>query len=284
MSDSHELPRVAANDADPSTSPSREGRGDEEEELPIDPEIEALLDFEPVVRKVVRGNAWTAERQRTFVANLARFGSRSLAAAATGRDEAGARKLCRAEGGESFEAACDAALALFQRRLAERQDATGRRAIGPHPGPRAIEGGWEEEDDGEAARQHEEALDSIRNKLLRARRLFLQQISVSPGKRAAFEILTELPVDWDKAAALEPQPDEPYNRCNQQTPDMLLTAESGWSFGEIGYGPDRKAAARQAIDEYRAEQGLQPIDWDDPQPECRGHSGPDHPERSGGGE
>ena len=235
---------------------------EEAADLPLDPEIEALLDFEPVVRKVVRGNAWTAERQRTFVANLARFGSRSLAAAATGRDEAGARKLCRAEGGESFEAACDAALALFQRRLAERQDATGRRAIGPHPGPRAVEGDWEGEDAEEEARRAEDVRDSIRNKLLRARRLYLQEISGSPGKRAAFEILTELPVDWDKAARREPQPDEPYNIGNQRQADMILTAESGWSFGEIGYGPDRLAEARKVIDEHRAEQGLEPIDWD----------------------
>jgi hypothetical protein len=79
-------------------------------------------------------------------------------------------------------------------------------------------------------------------------------------KRAAFEILTELPVDWDLAARNEPQPFEPWTRTNQREPDMVLTAESGWSFGEIGYGPDKKADLRAAIEEYRAEQRLPPLE------------------------
>ena len=98
-------------------------------------------------------------------------------------------------------------------------------------------------------------------KLLRIRRLYLQEISASPGKRAAFEILTELPIDWGLAALGQPQPDEPWSRANQRQPDMILTAESGWSFGEHGYGPDKKAELRQAIDAYRASEGLPPVDW-----------------------
>ena len=43
---------------------------------------------------------------------------------------------------------------------------------------------------------------------------------------------------------------------------MVLTAESGWSFGECGYGPDKKAELRAAIDAHRAEEGLEPVDWD----------------------
>ena len=43
--------------------------------------------------------------------------------------------------------------------------------------------------------------------------------------------------------------------------DQILTAESGWSWGEIGYGPDKKAELRRAMDHYRAEMGLEPIDW-----------------------
>ena len=43
---------------------------------------------------------------------------------------------------------------------------------------------------------------------------------------------------------------------------MILTAESGWSFGEAGYGPDKKAEMRKAIDEYRAEEGLPAIEWE----------------------
>jgi hypothetical protein len=86
-------------------------------------------------------------------------------------------------------------------------------------------------------------------------------ISGDPGKRAAFEILTELPVDWDVAAEGGAQADEPYRRTNQRDPDMVLLAESGWSMGEIGYGPDRKAQAQAAIDRHRLENGQEPIDW-----------------------
>jgi hypothetical protein len=60
---------------------------------------------------------------------------------------------------------------------------------------------------------------------------------------------------------MRPQPDEPWHKTNQREPDMILTAESGWSFGELGYGPDRKAELRRAIDEHRAEQGLPAVDW-----------------------
>ena len=81
------------------------------------------------------------------------------------------------------------------------------------------------------------------------------------AKRAAFEILTDLAVDWDKAARLEAQPDEPWNPVNMREPDMVLTAESGWMLGEHGYGPDRKAQLRADLDAYHAEHGLEPIDW-----------------------
>jgi hypothetical protein len=99
-------------------------------------------------------------------------------------------------------------------------------------------------------------------KLVRCRRAFLSEISGCPGKRAAFEILTELPVDWKLAEEMLPQPFEPWTRTSMRQSDMVLTVESGWAFGEIGYGPDKKKAAREAFDQYRAEQGLEPIDWD----------------------
>jgi len=121
------------------------------------------------------------------------------------------------------------------------------------------DGEWEDEDS--YRERAEEAQDSIAGKLLRIRRLYLAEISDCPGKRAAFEILTELPVDWDIAARGEPQPFEPWVKTNQRQPDMILTAESGWSFGEAGYGPDRKAALRRDIDEHRAEEGLPPVVW-----------------------
>jgi hypothetical protein len=42
---------------------------------------------------------------------------------------------------------------------------------------------------------------------------------------------------------------------------MILTAENGWTMGEHGYGPDKKAELRAEIDKYRAEEGLPPVDW-----------------------
>jgi hypothetical protein len=131
---------------------------------------------------------------------------------------------------------------------------------GPLPGQVMNEHG-EWEDEASFVRRGEEAVDSVREKLLRCRRLYLMEISGSAGKRAAFEILTELPIDWDKARRLEPQPDEPWNRANQRQPDMILTAESGWSFGEHGYGEDKKKALQEAINQHLIEEGQEPVDW-----------------------
>jgi hypothetical protein len=44
-------------------------------------------------------------------------------------------------------------------------------------------------------------------------------------------------------------------------PEMLLTAENGW-LGGMAHGPDKMAELRDAIDRERAEQGLDPVDWD----------------------
>ncbi len=252
----------------------------EPDEPELDPEIEELLKFEPAPRQNKRRDGWTAALQRRFIAELARTGSPTMAAEAVGKNRYGVEKLYKSPGAEGFRAAWDSAVALFEGRSAERVVAENadrvaarppfvdrRRArwpaqAGPQPGQVLNEfGEWE--DEASLHRRAEEARDSISNKLLRARRLYLQEISGNAGKRAAFEILTELPVDWDKAERLEPQPDEPWRRTNQRQPDMILTAESGWSFGECGYGPDRKAEARKAIDKYRQAEGLPAIDWED---------------------
>ena len=110
-------------------------------------------------------------------------------------------------------------------------------------------------------------MPSICTKLLAIRRLFLRDISTCAGKRAAFEILTELPIDWDAAKKMEAQADEPWHNANQRKPDMILAAETGWTFGHEGYGPDRTAQARRHIDEYLAEQGMEPVVWDAPSEE-----------------
>src|SRR6185503_12029197 len=79
-------------------------------------------------------------------------------------------------------------------------DSRRKTAPSPRPSPR-VEGEegqvlnefGEYEDEESVQRRAGEARDRIANKLLYARRLYLQEISASAGKRAAFEILTELP-------------------------------------------------------------------------------------------
>jgi hypothetical protein len=266
--------------AAPASGPTNPAHVPSFEELAADPEIAALLEFEPVPRQLQKANGWTAPMQRMFVAWLAFYGSPGKAAEELGKARSGIDKVYKTPGADSFRAAWDGAVALAERRLTERLASSPSGAGGmkvpfagrasrsvsgsshaPLPGQVRNEfGEWE--DEGSFRRRGEDARDSICMKLLRARRLYLAEISRCPGKRAAFEILTELPIDWDKAERLEAQPDEPYNPVNMRKPDMILTAESGWLFGEHGYGPDRKAQARKALDEYLAEQGMAPMDWE----------------------
>ena len=256
-----------------------------------DPDILALLDFEPAPRKRVVEGAWTPELQREFIARLAVTGSPGIAAEEMGKTETGVRKLYRSPEAQSFRDAWEGAVELAKRRKAERAGRGETVAPGARPpaldgrvkwstdqrGPR-VRGGdgdprfrggdgevenefGEWEDEGSYQQRIADARDNICRKLLGARRLYLMEISANPGKRAAFEILTQYPVDWDKAARLEPQDDEPWHRGNQRQPDMILTAENGWSAGEWGYGEDRKAMMRAALDAGRAELGLPPVDW-----------------------
>jgi hypothetical protein len=260
-------PAQPSDDAEqPALGPSLDGSED--------PEIAALLDFEPVPRAYKQKGAWTPELQRLFIARLAVTGSVNKACDQLGKDPGGARRLYKAKGGESFRAAAEAAEALWERRNPSSPEAFTGQIPGPgrrkqraaersEPMPAQVLNEYGDyEDEVSIRRRAEEARDSIAMKLVRARRLYLREISGSAGKRAAFEILTELPVDWDKAAALEPQPFEPWLRTNQRQPDMILTAESGWMHGLVPYGPDKVSELRRAIDEHRAEEGLEPIDWD----------------------
>jgi hypothetical protein len=44
---------------------------------------------------------------------------------------------------------------------------------------------------------------------------------------------------------------------------MVLTAESGWSFGEGGYGPDKMKELREALNEFLKEEGKDIINWEE---------------------
>jgi hypothetical protein len=59
---------------------------------------------------------------------------------------------------------------------------------------------------------------------------------------------------------------------------MVLTAENGWTAGEWGYGPDKKTALQEALNEHLIAEGKEPIDWsqEDAQPvRDRGAESPD---------
>ncbi|HMG47884.1 MAG TPA: hypothetical protein VK614_10540 [Allosphingosinicella sp.] len=107
---------------------------DESEPLTDDPEILALLDFEPVPRKCVRRNGWTPDNQRDFIAGLAATGDASLAADAVGLTSRGAYDLRKSPGHEPFFAAWDAALALHRARNPRGAPPPRRGRDGGHGG------------------------------------------------------------------------------------------------------------------------------------------------------
>jgi hypothetical protein len=134
-----------------------------------DPEILALLDFAPVVRKNERHDGWTPEHQRGLIIALALTGNIERAAAAVGRTKGGAWALRFGENAEGFCAAWAAALALYHRRRCvavpepapepmpapapAHRPGRGRRGPAPPPAPDPPdEGDWNELLDGLIAR------------------------------------------------------------------------------------------------------------------------------------
>lgn len=237
-----------------------------------------LLEFEPVPRKHDRVDGWNAERQRAFIAALAATGSKRRAAMSIGMATFGVDQLLKARGNEGFRLAYDRAMAIAKANGSMKiasgiADAAARQAQltppsrlrgAPLPGlPGQIlneRGEWEDKDSIERRAAH--AKDSISNKLLGARRLYLFDIATCPGKRAAFEILTMLPIDWDKARKLEPQADEPWRKPNLREGDLLLAAENGW-LGDIAHGEDKMAELRETLNGFLVEKGMAPVSWEE---------------------
>ncbi|HKX92548.1 MAG TPA: hypothetical protein VJM15_09025, partial [Sphingomicrobium sp.] len=120
---------------DESDGPAAPASGSETptfEELAADPEIAALLDFDPAPRKVERPDGWTPERQRELIARIAVTGSPGKAVDQMDKNLSGAKHLYRTEGADSFREAWKAAITLAaERRCRERAAAPPRPAHVP---------------------------------------------------------------------------------------------------------------------------------------------------------
>ncbi|QIL02921.1 hypothetical protein G7078_09090 [Sphingomonas sinipercae] len=217
-------------------------------------EVGDILHFAPVPRRPQVGN-WTPDQQRAFIVALAITGSPKRAGIAIGRDDRGAMKLRTAKGGESFSKAWDAALAIFaeKEKAAERERTKGRlEARAGRHGSAGPSGRSKEDQEADLAREREDyeaARARIRDRLLRARRLYLFTLCADEAKQAAWEALCG-PVDWARALEMKPQDNEPYP-VRMVEPDMLLTAEGGCIPDMVGCGRDRGQEYVAACDEAR---------------------------------
>ncbi|MES2137149.1 MAG: hypothetical protein V4502_08845, partial [Pseudomonadota bacterium] len=104
------------------------------EELLADPEIAALLDFEPVPRSRNVAGAWKPELQREFIARLARIGSPGLVCEEMGKYLSGVSKVYRSPLAASFRAAWHAAIDL-----AKQRDEQGMEYVSPGTRPPGID-------------------------------------------------------------------------------------------------------------------------------------------------
>jgi len=107
---------------------------------PVDPEIQALLDFEPVPRQRAVERGWTPENQREFITRLAAHGSATRACDEMAKNQTGVMKLYRSPFGASFRAAWDGAVALAKRRRTEREAALA--PVDPDMKPPTVDRRW----------------------------------------------------------------------------------------------------------------------------------------------
>jgi len=174
-----------------------------------DPEIFALLDFEPVPRSRVWTVRGTPELQRDFIARLAVTGSPGRSSEEMGKTETGVRKLYRNPEGASFRAAWHAAIDLAKRRraakAAKERVVPGsrppsldhrRKAVPACPQCGRAHASAEEEAAAAFEREGEEARTRIMNRIDRLRRKELNEMRDDAAKRQAYELLNG-PVDWD---------------------------------------------------------------------------------------
>jgi len=95
---------------------------------PDDPAEGPVIDFAPVPRRRNRKSGWTEERQRGFIAALARCGSVKAAAKHVGLSPRTVYRLLDMDGADSFAAAWDQAMDIGLARI--RADALERALSG----------------------------------------------------------------------------------------------------------------------------------------------------------
>jgi hypothetical protein len=74
---------------------------------------------------------------------------------------------------------------------------------------------------------------------------------------------------------MQEQADEPWRKPIFREPDMIaarshaggmastaMAAGNGW-MGDMVHGEDKRAELRAAVDEHRAAEGLEPLEWDE---------------------
>jgi uncharacterized protein YdbL (DUF1318 family) len=87
------------------------------EDIAMDNETEDEIPFDPVPSRTRRKDGWTPERQRGFIAALARCGSVTAAAKHVGMSASSAYRLLDRKGSESFAEAWDIAAEMGRDRI-----------------------------------------------------------------------------------------------------------------------------------------------------------------------
>jgi hypothetical protein len=226
-------------------------------ENPVDPEVQALLDFAPVTRRCRRHDGWTPEVQRAFIAALVELGSPWEAAIEVGRTESGAYKVRTSAGGEGFATAWDGALALYHRRNPRREPkgrpsrgeilaGTGRRPWPEQAGRDRYP--VEEEDPEEKLRKVREfrdhILDMYRRKLMEERDARLDgrivEADYSVRQLTCIEVMLDL---GGEAAKLLPEMERNGFHVEQivATPMSLQLGEARRAFWREKGEPERPA-------------------------------------------
>ena len=236
------------------------------DELAADPDIAALLDFEPVPRSHGKANGWTAGMQRMFIAWLAYYGSPTKACDELGKARSGIDKVYKSDGADSFRASWDAAVALAEKRriaaLASRPGGAGAlrapvmsraplqrtdldiNGRPPQPGEVINERG-EWEDEAQYLQRGEEAKDNIGMRLLRIRRAYLAEICRSRPSAPRSRSSPSCPLTGARPSGWSRSPTSPTEPPTSASPDMILAAEAVGRSARSATAPTRKRNCAQ---------------------------------------